>query len=87
MSEQNYTYMLRCSDGSIYTGWTTDLTARVDAHNAGRGAKYTRARLPVELVYYETYATKQEAMSREWHLKRLSHAQKEKLIQTFLIRK
>jgi putative endonuclease len=87
MSEQNYTYMLRCSDGSIYTGWTTDLTARVAAHNAGRGAKYTRARLPVELVYYETFATKQEAMSREWHLKRLSHAQKEKLILTFLIRK
>jgi putative endonuclease len=82
MNEQNYTYMLRCSDGSFYIGWTNDLKARVAAHNAGKGAKYTRARLPVELVYYETFATKQEAMSREWHMKRLTHEQKKALVNT-----
>jgi putative endonuclease len=82
MDTQNYTYMLRCSDGSFYIGWTKDLTARVEAHNMGKGAKYTRSRLPVELVYYETFATKQEAMSREWHLKRLTHEQKKALLST-----
>ena len=49
----NYTYILQCSDGSLYTGWTNDLEARIQAHNAGRGAKYTRSRRPVKLVYYE----------------------------------
>jgi putative endonuclease len=83
MDKQNYTYMLRCSDGSFYTGWTNDLKARLFAHNAGKGAKYTRSRLPVELVYCETFATKQEAMSREWHLKRLTHEQKAKLAQGY----
>jgi putative endonuclease len=83
MDTQNYTYMLRCSDGSFYTGWTNDLDARLLAHNAGKGAKYTRSRLPVELVYYETFATRQEAMSREWHLKRLTHEQKTKLVQGY----
>ena len=78
--EENYTYMLRCSDGSFYIGWTNNLKARVEVHNAGRGAKYTRSRGPVELVYYEVFATKQEAMSREWHLKRLTHEQKMKLL-------
>jgi putative endonuclease len=80
--QQNYTYMLRCGDGSFYIGWTNDLEARVTAHNAGKGAKYTRAHLPVELVYYEKFATKQEAMSREWHLKRLTHDQKCELLET-----
>jgi putative endonuclease len=78
--QQNYTYMLRCSDGSFYIGWTNDLEARVAVHNAGKGAKYTRVRLPVELVYYEKFATKQEAMSREWHLKQLTHRQKCELL-------
>ena len=55
--KRNYTYMVKCSDGTLYTGWTTDLEYRVKAHNAGEGAKYTRSRLPVELVYYEEYAT------------------------------
>lgn len=76
----NYTYMVRCADKSLYTGWTNDLKKRIAAHNAGKGAKYTKSRLPVELVYYETFATKQEAMSREWHLKKLTRAQKEKLV-------
>jgi putative endonuclease len=79
--QSNYTYMLRCGDGSFYIGWTNDLEARITAHNAGKGAKYTRSRLPVELVYYEKFATKQEAMSREWHLKQLTHSQKRALLE------
>jgi putative endonuclease len=78
--KKNYTYMLRCADGSLYTGWTNDLEARILAHNAGKGAKYTRSRIPVELVYYEVFETKKEAMSREWHLKRLTHEEKLELI-------
>lgn len=77
----NYAYLLRCRDGSLYAGWTNDLAARLAAHNAGQGAKYTRSRRPVELVYAEGFATKEEAMSREWHLKRLSRAQKLSLIE------
>ena len=76
----NYVYLLRCRDGSLYCGWTTDLKNRVNAHNAGAGAKYTRSRLPASLVYYEEYEDRTEALSREWHLKRLSHAQKLALI-------
>ena len=72
--------MLRCSDGSLYTGYTNDLDNRVEAHNLGRGAKYTRGRLPVKLVYFEEFETKEEAMSREWHIKRLSRSEKEKLM-------
>ena len=76
----NYTYMLRCGDGSYYIGWTNDLENRVKTHQAGKGGKYTRTHLPVELVYYEEHETKQEAQSREWHLKRLTHAQKAALV-------
>ncbi len=72
--------MVRCSDDSLYTGYTNDLEKRVKAHNTGKGARYTRARGPVELVYYEEYATKEEAMSREWHIKQLSHEEKEELV-------
>ncbi|MBO6242874.1 MAG: GIY-YIG nuclease family protein [Butyrivibrio sp.] len=74
-----YSYIVRCADGSYYCGYTNDLEKRIKTHNAGKGAKYTRARLPVVLVYYEKFQTKEEAMSREWHLKRLSHLEKEKL--------
>ena len=77
-----YTYLLKCSDGTYYCGWTDSLEKRLKAHNSGKGSKYTRARLPVELVYYEEYETKQEAMSREWHIKRLSRSEKEKLIKS-----
>ena len=69
---KNYTYILRCADGTFYTGWTTDLTRRVDVHNSGQGAKYTRARRPVELVYYETFDTRQDAMQRECAIKKLT---------------
>lgn len=79
MDEHNYTYMVRCCDGSFYIGWTKDLEKRIKTHNEGKGAKYTRSRRPVELVYFETFATRQEAMSREYHLKQLSRKQKMEL--------
>ena len=77
----NYTYILRCADGSLYTGWTNDLNARIKAHKAGRGGKYTRAHAPVELVYCESFDTKNEAMRREWHIKQLKRKQKLALIE------
>ena len=76
----NYVYLLRCNDGSLYCGWTTDLDARLKAHNSVRGAKYTRSRLPVKLVYHEVYAELHDALSREWQIKRLSKAEKETLV-------
>lgn len=76
----NYTYIVRCSDGTYYTGWTNDLEKRVEAHNTGKGAKYTRTRCPVVLAYYETFQTKEEAMRREWQIKHLTRREKEKLI-------
>ena len=76
----NYAYILECADGTYYCGWTNDLEKRLKTHNEGKGGKYTRARLPVNLIYYEEFSTKEEAMSREWHLKQLTHSQKRKLI-------
>lgn len=75
-----FTYIVRCADDSLYTGWTNDLEKRLSAHNSGRGAKYTKTRLPVELVYFEKFESKEEAMSREWHIKRLKREDKLKLI-------
>lgn len=83
----NYTYIVKCSDKTFYTGWTNDLKKRIEMHNSGKGAKYTKARLPVELVYYETFDTKEEAMSREWHIKRLSRSEKQKLIEAADLKK
>ncbi|MDO5444106.1 MAG: GIY-YIG nuclease family protein [Eubacteriales bacterium] len=77
-----YAYILRCCDGSLYCGYTNNLHHRLQAHNSGTGSKYTRSRLPVELMYYETFPTKNEAMSREWHLKQLSHSQKLSLFES-----
>lgn len=74
-----FTYLLRCSDGSFYCGWTVDLQQRLTAHNRGRGARYTRARLPVALVYYEEFNSRSEAQLREQQLKRLNHGQKSRL--------
>ena len=76
----NYAYILQCGDGSYYAGWTNDLKKRLEDHNLGRGAKYTRAHLPVILVYYESFETKAEAMKREAATKKLSRSQKEWLI-------
>ncbi|MBQ9227755.1 MAG: GIY-YIG nuclease family protein [Eubacterium sp.] len=78
--QNNYTYILKCADGSFYCGWTNQLEKRLKAHNAGTGAKYTRTRRPVELIYYETFVTKQEAMSREYHIKRMTRKEKEALV-------
>lgn len=83
----NYTYIVKCSDNTFYTGWTNDLKKRIEMHNSGKGAKYTKARLPVELVYYEAFDTKEEAMSREWHIKRLSRSEKQKLIEAAGLKK
>ena len=77
----NWVYMLRCGDGSLYTGWTNDLERRVRTHAAGRGASYTRSRLPVELVYREPLPSKSEALRREAAIKRLRRAEKLALIQ------
>lgn len=76
----NYIYMLKCRDGSLYTGWTNRLEERVAAHQSGRGAKYTRSRRPVELVYWECFQTRSEAMSREAAIKRMTRADKLALI-------
>jgi len=72
----NVVYMLRCADGTLYTGWTNDLEKRLKTHTSGKGGKYTRSRLPVELAYYESYEDRHEALSREWHLKRLPREEK-----------
>ena len=80
-----WTYIVECADGSYYCGWTNDLNKRLAAHNAGKGAKYTKPRLPVKLVYQEEFSTKEEAMSREWHIKQLTRSQKEALISRWTI--
>lgn len=77
-----YTYIIECSDGTYYTGYTTDLNRRIRMHNEKKGAKYTRSRTPVTLVYQETSETKSYAMQREAAIKRLSRKEKEKLIQS-----
>jgi len=86
-SKHNYTYMVKCADGSLYTGWTTDLEKRIRTHNEGKGAKYTRSRRPVELAYCEAFDTKEQAMSREFHMKRLTRQQKEALAGEWAARK
>ena len=73
--------MLRCSDSTFYSGYTTDPRQRASVHNRGKGAKYTRSRLPVTLVYQESFATKSEALKREAAFKKLSHAEKIELIE------
>ncbi|WP_178915735.1 GIY-YIG nuclease family protein [Natronomonas gomsonensis] len=73
-------YVIECVDGSLYTGYTTDVQRRVQEHDAGEGAKYTRGRTPVELVYTESFDSKSAAMSREYEIKQLSRAEKERLV-------
>ena len=75
-----YVYMLRCADNSLYTGYTDDVQRRLQMHNSGKGAKYTRSRLPVKLVHREEYADKSDALKRECAIKRLSKTQKEALV-------
>ncbi len=77
----NYTYMVKCADGTLYTGWTNCLEKRLKAHNSGRnGAKYTKTKRPVSLVYYEGFITKEEAMQREYQIKQLTRERKLELI-------
>lgn len=78
----HYTYMLKCKDNTYYTGYTNDLEKRLKAHNEGKGAKYTKGRGPVELIYYEEYEDKHTAMRREWEIKRLTRKEKEEMIQS-----
>ena len=78
----NYTYMVQCADGTLYTGWTNCLERRLKAHNEGKnGAKYTKAKRPVTLVYFEGFSTKEEAMSREYQIKQLTREKKLRLIE------
>ena len=76
----NYTYIVTCRDGSLYTGWTNDLEKRIKAHNEGKGAKCTKSRRPVVLTYYEEYETREMAMKREYEIKHLSRQKKMELI-------
>jgi putative endonuclease len=75
-------YVLECADGTLYTGYTTDLQRRVREHDAGEGAKYTRGRTPVEVVHVERYDSRSAAMSREHEIKQLTRAQKERLVES-----
>jgi len=81
-----FVYMLRCKDGSLYTGWTNDLEHRLAMHSSGRGAKYTRGRGPLELVYSEELPDKEAALRRECAIKKLRREQKLALLQTWQAR-
>lgn len=76
----HYFYVLECANESLYAGYTNHLEKRIKTHNAGKGAKYTRAHLPVKCIYYETFSTKQEAMRAEYAFKQLTRSQKLKYI-------
>ena len=78
-----YTYLARCSDNSLYTGYYAHLDARENKHNKGEGAKYTRSRRPIKIIYFEKYTTRSEAMKREIQIKGWTKAQKENLITSF----
>lgn len=75
-----YTYILKCADGTFYIGWTTNLENRIKSHNDGKGARYTRGRTPVELVYWEEHKNRSDAQKREIAIRNLSRKEKEKLI-------
>jgi len=78
-----YTYMVRCKDGTLYTGYTTNIESRIKAHNDGKGAKYTRGRLPVTLVYVESFSDQSQAMKREYEIKKYPRSRKEELIKNW----
>ena len=79
----NFVYILKCSDNTLYTGWTNDLNGRVHMHNAGNGAKYTKGRRPVQLMYFETFETKSQALKREYEIKQLCRSEKLKLFDEY----
>lgn len=76
----HYCYLVLCNDNTLYCGYTNDISKRIKTHNNGKGAKYTKTRLPVKLVYIETFDNKSDAMKREWQIKQLNKKQKLKLI-------
>ena len=76
----NFVYILECSDKTLYCGWTNDLEKRILAHNSGNGAKYTKSRRPVKLLYYEEFENKNDALKREYTIKKLKRSEKDKLI-------
>jgi len=78
-----WVYIVVCRDSTLYTGWTNDLDARIKAHNDGRGGKYTRSRLPVSLVYSETFSSRSDAMKRECAIKKLTRNEKLRLIHKY----
>ena len=78
--DKHFVYIVKCKDGSLYTGYAKDIKARVAKHNEGKGAKYTKIRRPVELVYQETYSTKSEALKREYEIKTFTRQKNLKLI-------
>ena len=78
-----FVYIVKCSDETYYTGYTNNIEKRFKAHNEGKGAKYTRSRGPVELLYWESYEEKGDALRREYAIKKLSRKQKEKLIRQY----
>ncbi len=80
-----YVYILRCDDGTLYTGWTSDLSLRIKKHNNGTAAKYTRGRQPLKLVYFEVFPDKIMAQKREYAIKQLSRAGKNELIENFTV--
>jgi putative endonuclease len=79
-SDKHYVYIAECADGTLYTGYAVDIVSREAVHNSGKGAKYTRARLPVTMVYAAAFSTRSEAVKREAAIKRLRRAEKQKLI-------
>ncbi len=81
MAGDHVVYVLECADGTFYTGYTTDLERRVAEHESGEGAKYTRGRTPVTLRYHEHYESRSAALSREYEIKQLSRAAKERLLE------
>ena len=80
-SKKHYAYMLKCADNSIYSGYAVDPYKRVVVHNSGKGAKYTRARRPVQLAYFEEFNNKTDALKREREFKKYTHAEKQKIIE------
>lgn len=88
MEKKNFVYIVECCDGTYYTGWTVNLEERLKIHNEGTGpkaAKYTRGRRPVNLVYYEEYDNKSEALKREIAIKKLTRAKKQILINSKIV--
>ena len=85
--KMHYTYILKCKDGTYYTGYTNHLEKRVQAHNDGKGAKYTKGRRPVEVVYFEIHEDKHIAMRREWEIKQMTREEKSALIRSQIVNK